>query len=40
MEKYTIEQIIDAIEQAGEDIVVAIMYNDRDMIEDILRDFL
>lgn len=39
-EKYTIKQIINAVEQAGEDIVVAITYNDRDMLEDILRDFL
>ena len=39
-EKYTIEQIIDAIVQAGEDIVAAITYNDRDMLEDIIRDFL
>ena len=39
-EKYTIEQIIDAIVQAGEDIVAAITYKDRDMLEDIIRDFL
>lgn len=39
-EKYTIEQILDVIEQVGEDIVVAITYNDRDMLEDMLRDFM
>ena len=39
-EKYTIEQIIDSIVQAGEDIVAAITYKDRDMLEDIIRDFL
>lgn len=37
---YTIEQIIDAITQAGDDIVAAIAYQDREMLEDILREYL
>ena len=39
-ERYTIEQILDAITQAGDDIAVAISYKDRDMLEDILKDYL
>lgn len=39
-ERYTIEQIIDAITQADEEIVQAIRYNDREMLEDILKDYL
>lgn len=39
-EKYTIEQIIDAIVQADEEIIQAIEYNDREMLEDVLKDYL
>lgn len=39
-EKYTMEQIIDAIVQADEEIAVAIAYKDREMLEDVLKDFL
>lgn len=39
-EKYTIEQIIEAITQAGDDITVAIAYKDREMLEDVLKDYL
>lgn len=39
-EKYTIEQIVDAITQADDEMVSAIMYQDRDMVRDVLMDFL
>lgn len=39
-ETYTIEQIIEAIVQADEEIVQAIQYKDREMLEDILKDYL
>lgn len=39
-EKYTIEQIVDAITQADEEIVQAVRYRDREMIEDVLKDYL
>lgn len=39
-EKYTIEQILDAITQADEEIIEAIRYQDREMLEDLLRDYL
>ncbi len=39
-EKYTIEQIIEAIMQADEEIIQAIEYQDREMLEDILKDYL
>lgn len=39
-EKYTIEQILDAITQADEEIVESIRYKDREMLEDLLRDYL
>lgn len=39
-EKYTLEQILDAIVQADEEIVVAIHGKDREMLEDVLRDYL
>lgn len=39
-EKYTIEQIIDAIVQADEEIIQAIEYQDREMLEDVLKDYL
>lgn len=39
-EIYTIEQIIDAITQADEEIIQAIRYKDREMLEDVLKDYL
>lgn len=39
-EKYTIEQIIEAIVQADEEIVQDIEYKDREMLEDVLKDYL
>lgn len=39
-EKYTLEQIIDAIVQADEAVVVAIRTQDREMLEDAIKDFL
>lgn len=39
-EKYTVEQIVDAITQADEEIVQAIRYKDMDMLEDVLKDYL
>ncbi len=39
-EKYTIEQIIDAITQTDEEIALAIRYKDRKMLEDLLKDYL
>lgn len=38
--KYTIEQIIDAIVQADEEIVQSIRCKDREMLEDVLKDYL
>lgn len=39
-ERYTIEQILDAITQADEEIIEAIRYKDREMLEDVLKDYL
>ncbi len=39
-EKYTIEQIMDAIVQADEEIMQAIKCKDREMLEDVLKDYL
>ena len=39
-EKYTIEQIVNAVMQADETVVVAIRNKDEDMLEDVIRDFL
>lgn len=39
-EKYTIEQVIEAIVQADEEIIQAIQYNDREMLEDVMKDYL
>lgn len=39
-EKYTIEQIIEAIVQADEEIIVAISHKGREMLEDALKDYL
>ena len=39
-EKYTIEQIVEAIMQDGEEVIAAIRYEDKEMLEDILMDYL
>ncbi len=39
-EKYTLEQIIDAIVQADDAIIEAIRYEDREALEDILQEYL
>lgn len=39
-ERYTIEQIIDAITQASYDILYAMQTQDREMLEDVLKDYL
>lgn len=39
-EKYTIEQIIDAITQADGEIIQAIRHKDREMLENILEEYL
>lgn len=39
-EKYTLEQIVDAITQADDELICAIQYGDRDGIEDVMRDYL
>ncbi len=39
-EKYTIEQIIDAIVQADDEMICAIQYGDREGLEDVLKDYL
>ena len=39
-EKYTIEQIIEAITQADEEIIQAIQYKDREMLVNILEEYL
>lgn len=38
--KYTIEQIMDAIVQADEEIMQAIKCKDREMLENVLKDYL
>ena len=38
--KYTIDQIIEAIMQDPEEVIAAIRYGDKEMLEDILRDYL
>lgn len=38
--KYTGEEIMDAIMQAGEGIAWAIMRQDREMLEDVLKQYL
>ena len=39
-EKYTLEQILNAITQAGEEIVCAIHCKDREMLESVMEDYL
>nr|WP_300849676.1 hypothetical protein [uncultured Schaedlerella sp.] len=39
-EKYTIEQLIDAIVQADDEIICAIQYGDREGLEDVLKEYL
>lgn len=39
-EKYIIEQLIDAIVQADDEIICAIQYGDREGLEDVLKEYL
>ena len=39
-EKYTIEQIVEAIMRDPREVIAAIRYEDKEMLEDILRDYL
>lgn len=39
-EKYAIEQIIETITQADVEIIQAIQYKDKEMLEDVLKDYL
>lgn len=39
-DRYTIEQIIDAIVQAEDEIMSAFLYKDREILEDVLKDYL
>lgn len=39
-QKYTIEQIVDAITQAGDELICAIQYRDRAGVEDAIREYL
>ena len=39
-EKYTVEQIVEAIMQDPEEVIAAIRYEDKEMLEDVLRDYL
>ena len=39
-ERYSLEQIVDAITRADDSVLHAIQYKDRDMLEDVLRDNL
>lgn len=38
--RYTIEQIINAIVQADNEIISAIQYRDREWLEDVSKDYL
>lgn len=38
--KYTLEQIVDAITQAGDELICAIKYKDREGVEVIMREYL
>lgn len=39
-EKYTVEQIVDAITQADEEVIQAVCCKDREWLEDILKEYL
>lgn len=39
-EKYTIDQVLDALVQADSEAIEAIAYQDRDMLRDVLQDYL
>lgn len=39
-EKYTLEQIIDAIVQADDEIIYAIQCKDRELLQDVLKEYL
>lgn len=38
--RYTIDQIMDALIQADGDVITAIRYQDREMLRDLLVDYL
>lgn len=38
--KYTLEQIIDAIVQADDSVIYAIQHKDREMLENVLKEYL
>lgn len=38
--RYTLEQIIDVIIQSYDDITCAVQMQDRNMLEDVLKDYL
>ena len=38
-ERYTIKEVVNAIMQADEEIIQSIRYGDREMLEDVLKDF-
>ncbi len=40
MDKYTIDQIVDAIMLASDEVIEAIQYMDQDMLKDVLMDFI
>lgn len=39
-QKYTVEQILEALVQADSEVIAAIQYQDRDMLRDVLMDYL
>lgn len=39
-ETYTLDQIVEAITQADDELICAIQYKDREGVEDVLRDYL
>lgn len=39
-ERYTIKEVVNAIMQAGDEIICAITYKDQESLEDILTDLV
>lgn len=39
-EKYTVEEILDALEHGRDLIIAALKNRDRDMLEDVIKDFI
>lgn len=39
-EKYTLEQIVDAITEADDELILVIQYKDREGVEDVMKDYL